>query len=64
QKAFFDTAAIGGGPLVATHSNAHALCAQPRNLTDEQLAAINASDGLVGVNFGTAFLRADGQRNG
>ncbi|ELY5851295.1 dipeptidase [Cronobacter turicensis] len=64
QKAFFDTAAIGGGPLVATHSNAHALCAQPRNLTDEQLAAIKASDGLVGVNFGTAFLRADGQRNG
>ena len=27
-------------PLVATHSNAHALCASSRNLTDEQLDAI------------------------
>ncbi|WP_342323159.1 dipeptidase [Kosakonia sp. BYX6] len=63
-QAFWDTAELSTAPLVATHSNAHALCAQPRNLTDDQLQAIAASDGLVGVNFGTAFLRADGQRNG
>lgn len=64
ERAFWDTAALSNAPLVATHSNAHALCPQPRNLTDAQLCAIAASDGLVGVNFGTAFLRADGQRNG
>jgi len=63
-RAFWDTAELSDAPLVATHSNAHALCPQPRNLTDTQLAAIAASDGLVGVNFGTAFLRADGKRNG
>ncbi|WP_075183100.1 dipeptidase [Pantoea sp. 1.19] len=63
EKAFWQTAALSHAPLVATHSNAHALCPQPRNLTDDQLAAIADSDGLVGVNFGTAFLRADGQRN-
>ena len=34
EKAFWDTAALSRSPLVATHSNAHALCAQPRNLTD------------------------------
>ncbi|HAT24964.1 MAG TPA: peptidase, partial [Pantoea septica] len=49
--------------LVATHSNAHALCAQPRNLTDAQLAAIRDSGGMVGINFGNAFLRADGKRD-
>lgn len=63
EKAFWQTARFSDAPLVATHSNAHALCAQPRNLTDKQLAAIAASDGFVGVNFGNAFLRADGKRD-
>lgn len=63
EKAFWQTARISDAPLVATHSNAHALCAQPRNLTDKQLAAIAESDGFVGVNFGNAFLRADGKRD-
>lgn len=63
EKAFWQTAAISNAPLVATHSNAHALCPQPRNLTDAQLAAIAASGGLVGLNFGNAFLRADGKRD-
>lgn len=64
EKAFWDTAALSRSPLVATHSNAHALCAQPRNLTDAQLGAIRDSGGLVGINFGNAFLRADGKRDG
>ncbi|CAI0779846.1 dipeptidase [Serratia entomophila] len=63
EKAFWQTAELSRAPLVATHSNAHALCPQPRNLTDAQLAAIAQSDGFVGVNFGTAFLRADGKRD-
>ena len=64
EKAFWQTAEISDAPLVASHSNVHALCPQPRNLTDAQLAAIAESDGLVGVNFGTAFLRSDGKRDG
>lgn len=63
EKAFWQTAELSRAPLVATHSNAHALCPQPRNLTDAQLEAIARSGGLVGVNFGTAFLRADGKRD-
>ncbi|MEQ0230659.1 dipeptidase [Klebsiella sp. CN_Kp091] len=63
EKAFWDTAHHSTSPLVATHSNAHALCPQPRNLTDEQLLAIRDSGGVVGVNFGNAFLRADGKRD-
>jgi membrane dipeptidase len=62
-KAFLDTAELSSAPLVATHSCAHHLCPQPRNLTDEQLAMIAKSNGLVGVNFGNPFLRPDGQRN-
>lgn len=63
EKAFWDTAHHATSPLVATHSNAHALCPQPRNLTDQQLRAIRDSGGVVGVNFGNAFLRADGKRD-
>ncbi|ORM75268.1 hypothetical protein HA44_18330 [Mixta gaviniae] len=54
-KAFWQTAAISDAPLVATHSNAHALCAQPRNLTDAQLAAIADSDGLLALTSATPF---------
>lgn len=64
EKAFWQTARLSTAPLVASHSNVHALCPQPRNLTDAQLAAIADSDGLVGLNFGTSFLRSDGKRDG
>ena len=38
-------------------------CARSRALTDQQLRAIRDSGGVVGVNFGNAFLRADGRRD-
>lgn len=61
EKGFWDVAEICGGPLVATHSNVHALTPSPRNLTADQLKAIRESDGMVGLNFATGFLRPDGQ---
>jgi len=61
EKGFWDIAKISHAPLVATHSNVHAISQQARNLTDKQLAAIKESEGIVGVNFVTAFLRPDGQ---
>ena len=61
ERGFWDVAALSEAPLVATHSNAHALCPTTRNLTDRQLDAIRDSDGMVGVNFAVAFLREDGQ---
>jgi membrane dipeptidase len=47
------------GPLVASHSAAHALCGCSRNLTDAQLDAIGSSGGLVGVVYASIFIRAD-----
>lgn len=61
EKGFWDIAEASTHPLVATHSNAHALCPHARNLTDDQLRAIATSDGMVGVNFAACFLRADGR---
>ncbi len=53
---FWDVVKEAKKPLVASHSNAQALCRHPRNLTDGQFAAVKASGGLVGLNFYTAFL--------
>lgn len=61
EAGFWDVVKISDSPLVATHSNVHAISPQSRNLTDRQLAAIRESKGIVGVNFATAFLRPDGQ---
>jgi len=61
EKGFDDVAAISTAPLVASHSNAHALCPSSRNLTDRQLAVIRETDGLVGLNFASVFLREDGR---
>ena len=61
ERGFWDVAAISNAPLVATHSNAHALSPHSRNLTDRQLAAIGETGGLVGVNFAVSFLRPDGR---
>ena len=60
EKGFWDVANISKSPLVATHSNAHQICPHSRNLTDKQLEAIKATDGIVGINLATAFLRTDG----
>jgi len=63
EAGFWDVARLSSAPLVATHSNAYALCPSPRNLTDRQLDAIRESDGMVGINFYVGFLRRDGRRD-
>ena len=50
-------------PVVASHSNAHALSTSPRNLADAQLDALAERDGLVGLNFACGFLREDGRHD-
>ncbi|MBJ3762444.1 dipeptidase [Maribius pontilimi] len=61
EAGFWDVARLSHRPLVATHSNAHAVSPHARNLTDRQLDAIADSDGMVGLNFAVAFLRPDGK---
>jgi len=63
EAGFWDVQGLSHAPLVATHSNAHALCPASRNLTDRQLDAIRDSGGVVGVNFAVTFLREDGHND-
>jgi membrane dipeptidase len=45
-----------GAPVVATHSNADHVVRHARNLTDAELRAIAATNGVIGVNFHGKFL--------
>ena len=50
ERTFWDMAKVGGGPLMASHSNARALADVVRNLTDCQLLEIRDTNGIVGLN--------------
>lgn len=63
EAGFWDVARTTTRPLLVSHSNAHALTAVARNLTDRQLDAVRESGGLVGLNFATTMLRADGRED-
>ncbi len=43
-------------PIVASHSNARALCGHQRNLTDDMIRAMAEKGGVAGVNFYPCFV--------
>ncbi len=63
EAGFWDVAKLSDAPLVATHSNAHAVTPSSRNLSDRQLNAIRDTGGMAGLNFATGFLRPDGRKS-
>ena len=60
ERGFWDVAAASDAPLVATHSNAHALSPNSRNLTDAQIDEIGRSGGIVGITFHAGMLTEEG----
>jgi membrane dipeptidase len=44
------------GPVIVSHANARALCDNPRNLTDEQIRAVAASGGVIGLCAFPSFV--------
>ena len=59
EKGFWDVAELSPKPLVATHSNAYALCPHARNLTDAQLDGINAKNNGLITFGGTPVIAQD-----
>ena len=56
EKTFWDMVEVVRGPLIATHSNTRALCEVHRNLTDQQIMAIDAKGGVIGLNAARNFI--------
>jgi membrane dipeptidase len=56
DKTFFDALSVARAPVIASHSSARALTDSPRNMTDEMLKAVAKNNGVVMVNFFSAFI--------
>jgi membrane dipeptidase len=61
ERGFSDVARLSEAPLVASHSNAHALSANSRNLTDAQIDEIGRSGGIVGITYHAGMLTEAGE---
>ena len=56
ERTFWDIMAHPSARVIATHSNARALCDHPRNLWDDQIIAIAKRGGIIGMNSAPAFV--------
>jgi membrane dipeptidase len=56
DRGFWDVIDIAKGPIIASHSNSRAVCAHPRNMTDEMIKALAEKGGVLGMNFAPSFV--------
>jgi len=56
EAGFWDVLKTATKPIIASHSNCRALVDTPRNLTDDQIKALAAAGGVMGMNAISAFV--------
>ena len=60
EASFWDVIATSTAPIIASHSNAKAVCPHRRNLTDGQFKALIENGGVTGINLCPPFLNESG----
>jgi membrane dipeptidase len=63
QPGFWDVLETTTVPVVASHSNARAVCDHERNLTDRQIKELARNGGLMGLNYAVGFI-VEGAKTG
>ena len=53
---FWDLVEVAKGPVMASHSNARAICDHPRNMTDDMIRVMVERGGVMGMNFAPGFV--------
>ena len=59
DKGFEDVLELSTKPIVASHSNARAICDVARNLSDEMIIKLHQNNGVMGMNFCEDFISND-----
>ena len=62
DKTFYDALEVTTKPVIVSHSSMRALSDVPRNVSDEMLQALTKNGGVIGINFGEAFVNAKTRR--
>jgi membrane dipeptidase len=57
DKAFYDVLKVTVAPVIASHSSCRALCASPRNLSDDMLLALKDNGGVIQICFLGNYLK-------
>jgi membrane dipeptidase len=65
DDAFWDVMEVAQAPAIASHSSARRFTPDwERNMSDEMIRRLAENGGVIQINFGSAFLRADAQKQG
>lgn len=59
ETGFWELVEMTKRPFIASHSNAYEVCSNARNLSNEQIRAIVAMDGRIGLTFVPWFVKSD-----
>ncbi|KAF0193600.1 MAG: membrane dipeptidase [Bacillota bacterium] len=59
EPGFWDVIKVTDKPIIASHSNAKAICNHVRNLSDDQIKALAKNGGVMGLNMCHEFLSSD-----
>lgn len=56
ERGFWDVIETTEKPIIASHTTCSAVCDHPRNLTDEQIKALDQNGGVMGMTFVPRFV--------
>jgi len=57
DKSFYDILRVSRAPIIASHSSCRAICASPRNLSDDMIRALARNGGVIQVCFLSNYVR-------
>lgn len=57
DQAFYDVLEITIAPVIASHSNARAICDSPRNLDDNMLLALKENGGVIQLSLLSSYVK-------